>query len=148
SMGFHQQPTDGENHPEFHFHAHYFPPLLRSATVQKFMVGYELLAGPQRDITAEGAAARLRNLAETHYRDGQLNGLSMDWTRMTIDSHQHFWRYDPVRDAWITDAMSPLKRDFLPEEFERECDANGIEGSIAVQADQSEDETHFLLDLA
>jgi UDPglucose--hexose-1-phosphate uridylyltransferase len=59
SMGFHQEPTDGESHSEFHFHAHYFPPLLRSATVQKFMVGYELLAGPQRDITAEGAAARL-----------------------------------------------------------------------------------------
>jgi UDPglucose--hexose-1-phosphate uridylyltransferase len=70
SMGFHQEPTDGGNHPEFHFHAHYFPPLLRSATVQKFMVGYELLAGPQRDITAEGAAARLRNLSETHYLDG------------------------------------------------------------------------------
>jgi len=69
SMGFHQAPTDGENHSELHFHAHYFPPLLRSATVQKFMVGYELLAGPQRDITAEGAAARLRNLAETHYLD-------------------------------------------------------------------------------
>jgi UDPglucose--hexose-1-phosphate uridylyltransferase len=71
SMGFHQASTDGEKHPEFHFHAHYFPPLLRSATVQKFMVGYELLAGPQRDITAEGAAARLRNLAETHYLDGR-----------------------------------------------------------------------------
>jgi UDPglucose--hexose-1-phosphate uridylyltransferase len=70
SMGFHQAPTDDEAHPEFHFHAHFFPPLLRSATVQKFMVGYELLAGPQRDITAEGAAARLRNLSETHYLDG------------------------------------------------------------------------------
>ena len=70
SMGFHQEPTDGESHPEFHFHAHYFPPLLRSANVQKFMVGYEMLAGPQRDITAEGAAARLRNLPETHYLDG------------------------------------------------------------------------------
>jgi UDPglucose--hexose-1-phosphate uridylyltransferase len=71
SMGFHQEPTNGERHPEFHFHAHYFPPLLRSATVQKYMVGYELLAGPQRDITAEGAAARLRNLSETHYLDGR-----------------------------------------------------------------------------
>jgi UDPglucose--hexose-1-phosphate uridylyltransferase len=71
SMGFHQEPTDGEGHPEFHFHAHFFPPLLRSATVQKFMVGYELLAGPQRDISAEGAAARLRNLSETHYLDGR-----------------------------------------------------------------------------
>lgn len=71
SMGFHQEPTDGQPHPEFHLHAHYFPPLLRSATVQKFMVGYEMLAGPQRDITAEGAAARLRNLSETHYLDSQ-----------------------------------------------------------------------------
>jgi UDPglucose--hexose-1-phosphate uridylyltransferase len=69
SMGFHQQPTDGEPHPEWHFHAHYFPPLLRSATVQKFMVGYELLAMPQRDITAETAAARLRESSEVHYLD-------------------------------------------------------------------------------
>jgi UDPglucose--hexose-1-phosphate uridylyltransferase len=69
SMGFHQQPTDGEPHPEWHFHAHYFPPLLRSATVQKFMVGYELLAMPQRDITAESAAAKLRDSSEIHYLD-------------------------------------------------------------------------------
>jgi UDPglucose--hexose-1-phosphate uridylyltransferase len=68
SMGFHQAPTDGE-HAEWHFHAHYFPPLLRSATVQKFMVGYELLASPQRDITPEGAAARLRDVPEVHYLD-------------------------------------------------------------------------------
>jgi|HubBroStandDraft_6_1064221.scaffolds.fasta_scaffold163218_2 L-fuconolactonase len=67
---------------------------------------------------------------------------------MTIDSHQHFWRYDLARHAWITEPMSPLKRDFLPEELERECDANGIEGSVVVQVEQSEDETHFLLDLA
>jgi UDPglucose--hexose-1-phosphate uridylyltransferase len=69
SMGFHQQPTDGEAHPEWHFHAHYLPPLLRSATVQKFMVGYELLASPQRDITPETAAARLRELSDVHYLD-------------------------------------------------------------------------------
>ena len=68
--------------------------------------------------------------------------------QMTIDSHQHFWRYDPARDAWITDPMSLLKRDFLPEELQRECDANGIDATIAVQADQSENETLFLLDLA
>jgi len=60
SMGFHQRPTDGEAHPEWHLHAHYYPPLLRSATVRKFMVGYEMLAMPQRDITPEAAAARLR----------------------------------------------------------------------------------------
>src|SRR5580693_260055 len=67
---------------------------------------------------------------------------------MIIDSHQHFWRYDPVRDGWITDEMSRLQRDFLPEDFEGECKANRIDGSIAVQVDQSENETRFLLDLA
>jgi UDPglucose--hexose-1-phosphate uridylyltransferase len=69
SMGFHQRPTDGQPHPEYHFHAHYLPPLLRSASVQKFMVGYELLNNPQRDITAESAAKRLRDLPEVHYLD-------------------------------------------------------------------------------
>ncbi|MGC2197541.1 MAG: UDP-glucose--hexose-1-phosphate uridylyltransferase [Terriglobales bacterium] len=68
SMGFHQQPTDGL-HPEWHLHAHYFPPLLRSATIQKFMVGYEMLATPQRDLTPESAAERLRELSAIHYRD-------------------------------------------------------------------------------
>jgi UDPglucose--hexose-1-phosphate uridylyltransferase len=62
SMGFHQQPTDGQPHGEWHFHAHFYPPLLRSATVRKFLVGYEMLATPQRDITAESAAERLRAL--------------------------------------------------------------------------------------
>ena len=62
SMGFHQAPTDGEQHPEWHLHAHFYPPLLRSATVRKFMVGYELLGSPQRDITAESAADRLRQV--------------------------------------------------------------------------------------
>ena len=68
SSGFHQSPTDGIKHPESHLHMHFYPPLLRSATVRKFMVGYEMLANPQRDITAESAAARLRDLSETHYR--------------------------------------------------------------------------------
>jgi UDPglucose--hexose-1-phosphate uridylyltransferase len=63
SMGFHQAPSDGLAHPEWHFHAHFYPPLLRSATVRKFMVGFEMLGMPQRDITAELAAARLRELA-------------------------------------------------------------------------------------
>ncbi|HYH00574.1 MAG TPA: UDP-glucose--hexose-1-phosphate uridylyltransferase [Terriglobales bacterium] len=63
TMGFHQQPTDGTLHPEWHLHAHFYPPLLRSATVRKFMVGYEMLGTPQRDITPESAAARLRELA-------------------------------------------------------------------------------------
>jgi UDPglucose--hexose-1-phosphate uridylyltransferase len=60
SGGFHQRPTDGKPHPEWHFHAHFYPPLLRSASIRKFMVGYELLAMPQRDITPETAAQRLR----------------------------------------------------------------------------------------
>ncbi len=67
TMGFHQQPTDGKPHPEWHLHAHYYPPLLRSATVRKFMVGYEMLGSPQRDITPESAAERLRDLSETRY---------------------------------------------------------------------------------
>ena len=67
---------------------------------------------------------------------------------MKIDSHQHFWRYDSVRDAWITDSMAVLRRDFLPEHLAAELAANGIDASIAVQADQSESETMFLLDLA
>jgi UDPglucose--hexose-1-phosphate uridylyltransferase len=64
SMGFHQSPTDGKNHPEWHFHAHFYPPLLRSATIRKFMVGFEMLGTPQRDITPEIAADRLRELAK------------------------------------------------------------------------------------
>ncbi|MBI5961150.1 MAG: UDP-glucose--hexose-1-phosphate uridylyltransferase [Chloroflexi bacterium] len=67
SMGFHQQPTDGGDYAYWHLHAHFYPPLLRSATVKKFMVGYEMLATPQRDITAEQAAARLRDLSAVHY---------------------------------------------------------------------------------
>ena len=60
SMGFHPAPADGQEHLEWHFHAHFYPPLLRSATVRKFMVGFELLASPQRDITPESAAETLR----------------------------------------------------------------------------------------
>jgi L-fuconolactonase len=67
---------------------------------------------------------------------------------MKIDSHQHFWRYDPARDAWITDSMAVLKRDFLPEDLAVELMTDGIDASIAVQAAQSENETKFLLDLA
>jgi UDPglucose--hexose-1-phosphate uridylyltransferase len=69
SMGFHQRPTDGAPHPHWHFHGHFYPPLLRSATVRKFMVGFELLGSPQRDITPEAAAERLRLASEIHYLD-------------------------------------------------------------------------------
>ncbi|MCG6921432.1 MAG: UDP-glucose--hexose-1-phosphate uridylyltransferase [Acidobacteria bacterium] len=68
SMGFHGRPTDGQEHPWWRLHAVYFPPLLRSATVRKFLVGFELTAEPQRDLTAEDAAARLRDQGETRYR--------------------------------------------------------------------------------
>jgi UDPglucose--hexose-1-phosphate uridylyltransferase len=67
TMGLHPAPADGQPHPEWHFHAHFYPPLLRSATVRKFMVGFEMLGMPQRDITPENAAERLRALSETHY---------------------------------------------------------------------------------
>lgn len=62
SAGIHQSPTDGKLHKEWHLHMHFYPPLLRSATIKKFMVGYEMLANPQRDITAESAAELLRKL--------------------------------------------------------------------------------------
>jgi UDPglucose--hexose-1-phosphate uridylyltransferase len=68
SMGFHQAPNDGNLHPEWVLHAHFYPPLLRSATVRKFMVGYELLAMPQRDITPEVSAERLRTFSDVHYK--------------------------------------------------------------------------------
>lgn len=65
SMGFHQSPTDGIEHPEWHFHVHFYPPLLRSATIRKFMVGFEMFGTPQRDITPEIAAERLRGLVSS-----------------------------------------------------------------------------------
>jgi UDPglucose--hexose-1-phosphate uridylyltransferase len=74
SMGFHQAPTDGLPHPEWHLHLHFYPPLLRSAAVRKFMVGYELLAEAQRDITPEEAAERLRAVGERHYRSAMGRG--------------------------------------------------------------------------
>ena len=67
---------------------------------------------------------------------------------MVIDSHQHFWRFNPVRDAWITEDMAAIRRDFLPGDLAPELDANGVDATIAVQADQSEEETEFLLGLA
>jgi L-fuconolactonase len=67
---------------------------------------------------------------------------------MKIDAHQHFWHYDPARDSWITDQMAILKRDFSPQEFTPEFRAAGMDASVAVQADQSEQETIFLLNLA
>jgi UDPglucose--hexose-1-phosphate uridylyltransferase len=67
TMGFHQAPSDGDAHDEWHFHAHFYPPLLRSATVKKFMVGFEMLGMPQRDITPESAAERLRALPAEHF---------------------------------------------------------------------------------
>jgi UDPglucose--hexose-1-phosphate uridylyltransferase len=70
TMGFHQSPTDKQAHPEWHFHAHFYPPLLRSATVRKFMVGFEILGMPQRDITPEAAAQRLRACPEV--MDGRI----------------------------------------------------------------------------
>jgi UDPglucose--hexose-1-phosphate uridylyltransferase len=67
-MGFHQAPFDDRSHPEWILHAHFYPPLLRSATVRKFMAGYEMLVMPQRDITPESAAESLRSLSDLHYK--------------------------------------------------------------------------------
>ncbi len=68
SMGWHGAPSGRAQHPSWQLHAHIYPPLLRSASVKKFMVGYEMLAEPQRDLTAEHAAERLRTLSDEHYR--------------------------------------------------------------------------------
>lgn len=67
---------------------------------------------------------------------------------MKIDSHQHFWHYDPVRYSWINDSMEVIQKDFLPEDLQPLLVENGFDGSILVQADQSEEETEFLLKLA
>ena len=67
---------------------------------------------------------------------------------MRVDSHQHFWRYDPLEYAWIDDAMTALRRDFLPPDAERELDGAGFDACIAVQARQTIEETRWLLDLA
>ncbi len=68
SMGIHQKPTTGEEYPGLIWHQHFFPPLLRSATIRKFQVGYEMTGEPQRDITAEQAAERLRGLPAIHFK--------------------------------------------------------------------------------
>jgi L-fuconolactonase len=67
---------------------------------------------------------------------------------MTIDSHQHFWLFDPIRDSWITPEMEVIQRDFLPGDLIPVLEANGIDGCVAVQADQSDSETEFLLQVA
>lgn len=67
---------------------------------------------------------------------------------MTIDTHVHFWKYDKVRDSWISDDMKDLRQDYLPEHFMPIAKRNGIDGVVAVQVDQSELENHFLLELA
>ncbi len=67
---------------------------------------------------------------------------------MIIDSHQHFWKFNPVRDKWIDDAMQVIRKDFLPKDLKPILETNNVDGCIAVQADQSEKETQFLLDLA
>ena len=69
SMGIHQRPTHENGGDHWHWHIHYYPPLLRSATVRKFMVGFEMMGMPQRDITAEQSAKRLRDLPEIHFQD-------------------------------------------------------------------------------
>ncbi|MBC6399937.1 MAG: UDP-glucose--hexose-1-phosphate uridylyltransferase [Ekhidna sp.] len=69
SCGVHQAPTDGKSHPEWHWHMSFYPPLLRSASVKKFMVGYELFADPQRDITAEQVAQKFLELPDVHYSE-------------------------------------------------------------------------------
>ena len=74
SMGFHQEPVRGGSGEAAHLHAHFYPPLLRSATIRKFMVGFELLGSPQRDFTPEEAAARLQAVSGVHHSVGSATG--------------------------------------------------------------------------
>jgi len=67
---------------------------------------------------------------------------------MKIDAHQHFWVYDPIRDSWIDESMTTIRKDFLPKDLKPILEDNGIDGCVAVQADQSETETNFLLQCA
>lgn len=67
---------------------------------------------------------------------------------MTIDAHQHFWQYEPVKHSWIDDDMRVIRRDFMPNDLIGELKANAIDGCVAVQADQTLAETEFLIDLA
>ena len=67
---------------------------------------------------------------------------------LKIDSHQHFWKFDPVRDSWIDDSMAVIQRDFYPEDLEPVLKKHNIAGCVSIQADQSETETEFLLNLA
>ena len=67
---------------------------------------------------------------------------------MKIDSHQHFWHYDPVQYDWINGRMAQLKNDFLPPQLENLLENNAFDGCIAIQARQSEEETRYLLNLA
>jgi L-fuconolactonase len=67
---------------------------------------------------------------------------------MSIDSHQHFWKYHPVKDSWITDEMKVIQRDFTPRDLHGVLIENKIDGCVSIQADQSEHETHFLIEQA
>ena len=67
---------------------------------------------------------------------------------MRVDAHQHFWKFDPVRDRWITEDMAVIKKDFMPKDLQPLLEQNGFDGCVAVQADQSEEETSFLVGLA
>jgi L-fuconolactonase len=78
----------------------------------------------------------------------QLRDAGREDLHLRIDSHQHFWKFDPVRDSWITDDMNVIQRDFLPDDLAPVLEKNEIDGCVSVQADQSENETQFLLELA
>lgn len=73
---------------------------------------------------------------------------SIGYPTIRIDSHQHFWKYNPIRDAWISESMKVIQRDFLPDDLAPLLKENKIDGCVTVQADQSETETEFLLELA
>lgn len=83
-----------------------------------------------------------------HPKSSHSSPLSLHSSPMILDTHQHFWKYDPVRHGWINDEMAVIRRDFLPEELQQVYSRNGVDACVAVQADQTEEETTFLIGLA
>ena len=118
-------------------HAYFYPLLLRSATIGKFMVGQEMLAMPQRDISAQAAAQRRRKIAR-----------NLKLEAMIVDSHQHFWQLGHFDYPWMRPEVEVLYRDSLPPTLEPTLKACGVAQTVVVQASNSLAETYWLLSLA
>jgi UDPglucose--hexose-1-phosphate uridylyltransferase len=139
SMGLHQSPSNTAELVDWHFHAHFVPPLLRSAMIQKFMVGYELLASPQSDMTAEDAASRLAALSEIHYLDRDYAiAISKRTDSCSLSLALSFEWSEPARHAglFLILAVSPIHRMCSPfrQALSKGCAGTEIELTDALPA--------------